>query len=127
MRDSASDQPLINFDQALIDFAKFTEYSLNPHHPQNQGKAAAFKQLGYDIETSQERIAATQNLVSQLRSKLKTSPAIPDGETTYGSRYLVRTPVLGPNGKTGTLVTIWQYDIGADVPRLVTNWLQVHT
>ncbi len=63
MRDSISDQPLINFDQALIDSAKFTEYSLNPHHPQNQGKTAAFKQLGYDIETSQERTATARDLV----------------------------------------------------------------
>ena len=122
---SVSDQPLMNFDQALIDLAKFTTYSLSPQHPQNQGKAWAFKQLGYDVETPQGRTVAAQDLVSQLRSKLKTSPALLDRETTYGARYMVKSKVLGPNGKTGTLVTIWQYDIGTHVPRLLTNWLQV--
>jgi hypothetical protein len=123
---SISDQSLPSFEQAVIDFAKFTEYALNPQHPQNQGKAHSFKQLGYDVDTSQGRSVAAQDLINQLRLKLNTSPAISDRETTYGARYMVKTTVVGPNGKTGTLVTIWQYDIGADVPRLVTNWLQVH-
>ena len=25
-----------------------------------------------------------------------------------------------------TILTIWQYDIGSEIPRLLTNWLQVH-
>ncbi|MFQ6043636.1 MAG: DUF6883 domain-containing protein [Candidatus Poribacteria bacterium] len=119
-------RPLPNYDQAIIDTAKFTEYSMNPHHPENQGKADGFKQLSYDVDTSEGRIAAMQDVVAQLRAKLQESPAILSRQTFYGLRYEVRTEIVGPNGKTGTLVTLWQYDIGTLVPRLVTNWLEVH-
>ncbi len=116
----------INSDRAIIEPAKFTEYSMNLEHPQNRGKALAFKEIGYVVDTPEGRTAAAQDVVAQLRSKLKDSPTIPDRETAYGQRYMVRTKITGPNDETGTLVTIWQYDIGTWVPRLVTNWLQVH-
>jgi len=118
--------PLPNYTLAIIDPAKFTEYSMNPHHPENQGKAAGFKQLGYDVDTYEGRIFAMQHVVVQLRAKLKDSPAIISRKTFYGPRYEARTEIIGPNGRTGTLVTLWQYDIGTLVPRLLTNWLEIH-
>ncbi|MBM3239058.1 hypothetical protein FJZ31_22425 [Candidatus Poribacteria bacterium] len=117
---------LPNYDQAIIDPAKFIEYSMNPHHPENQGKADGFKQLGYDVDIFEGRIAAMLDVVVQLRAKLKESPALLSRKTFYGLWYEVRTEITGPNGKKGTLATLWQYDIGTSVPRLLTNWLEVH-
>jgi hypothetical protein len=34
--------------------------------------------------------------------------------------------ISGPNGRRGTLLTIWQYDSGSDAPRLITDWLATH-
>lgn len=45
----------------------------------------------------------------------------------FGPRFEVKVVIVGPNGKNGTLQTVWQYDQGSDTPRLVTNWLEVHT
>ncbi|MEG4807039.1 hypothetical protein QUA82_04325 [Microcoleus sp. F8-D3] len=108
-----------------IDSRKFTEYSLNPNHPDNKGKWQAFAQLGYDVETLEERNQAAKNLIQQLRQGLINVPSIPGEPTVHGLIFKVRIRITGLNSQEGTLVTSWQIDVGKDIPRLITNWLEI--
>lgn len=127
--------PLKNVDQAQIDPAKFEKYSMDPDNPNNRtkkddpntGKWVAFKDIGYDVSTPEGRTASAQDVMDQVRDELPNLPAKSTKVTPFGSRYEVDVPIKGPNGKEGTLVTVWQYDNGSTVPRLVTNFLKVHS
>ncbi|GEM_PF-1478726 len=117
---------LPQWKNAEIDPRKFEQYSLNPNNPANQGKWKAFIQLGYDINTRESRQNATQNIITQLKNQLEKTPAIPQDETAYGLKFEVRVIIIGLNGKQGNLFTGWQIDKGKNIPRLITNWLEVY-
>jgi RHS repeat-associated protein len=127
LSDWQAGQPMPNVDSAVIDSeGKFAQYSMNPDNPNNDGKAVAFRNLGYDVDSIDGRHIGAQDVVSQLRQRLDNAPATFDRSTPYGDRLVVRVVITGPNGGQGTLVTFWQYDIGNTMPRLVTNWLEIH-
>ena len=109
-----------------IDPRKFVEYSMNPNHPDNQGKWMAFAALGYDVQSSEGRNAAAQDVIAQLRQSFATAQSIPGQTTTWGSRFRLRIRIQGFNGKQGNLVTNWQIDRDKNVPRLITNWLEIY-
>ena len=113
-------------NDVTIDPRKFSGYSMDPANPRNNGKWTAFRDLGYDTATVTGRDEAADDVVSQMRAQLSTAVAIPRPASPYGRRVEVSTILRGPNGRTGTLVTVWQYDIGSTVPRLITNFLKVH-
>jgi len=119
---SQSQQPLLNADKAQIDSAKFEKYSMNEQHPDNKGKWEAWGVLGYDVSTPSGRSAAAQDVLAQIRREISNQPATIDLISRFGIRYEVDIPVTGPSGK---LVTIWQYDPGSNIPRLITNYLKV--
>lgn len=83
------------------------------------------RRLGYDVESIQSRQAAAQNIINQLRQGLANAPATQGQNSLYGIRFQVEISIQGLNGREGNLMTIWQIDIGTDVPRLITNWLEV--
>jgi hypothetical protein len=118
--------PLPNNSEAEIDPSKFENYSMDPTNPNNGGKWQAFEELGYDVHNPTGRQAGAQNVMSQLRDTLDDTPATLGKTSTHGQRFEVRVQIQGPNGKNGTLVTVWQYDNGSSSPRLITNWLEVH-
>jgi hypothetical protein len=117
---------LPNAEQAQIDPAKFEKYSMDPKNSGNGGKWQAFRDVGYDVESDTGRASGAENVMSQLRQNLLKDPATQGKVSSYGPRFEVRLEIKGPNGKTGTLVTVWQFDAGTSVPRMVTNWLEVH-
>ena len=113
-------------EKARVDAGKFSDYSMDPEHPQNEGKWQAFDQLGYDVNTAAGRSNAAQQVSEQVQAQLGDSPAVLDRQTKYGPRWRVETEIVGPNGRHATVVTVWQYDEAGDVPRLITNWARVH-
>lgn len=119
-------EPLPWSEEAIIDPAKFENYSLSPDNPGNQGKWIAFEQLGYDVHTSERRRVATADLIQQIRVYLSQAPVTGRESTPYGERFSVSIPIRGPNGRKATLSTIWQIDTDAIYPRLITNWAEVH-
>lgn len=119
-------QPLPKAEDTQIDPRKFEEYSMNPNNPANQGKWMAFAVLGYDVESDQGRKAAAQNLINQLRQGLVNAPATQGQNSIYGIRFQVQVRIFGVNGRVGNLMTIWQIDNDKNVPRLITNWLEVN-
>jgi hypothetical protein len=126
MADSTFQKSLPNFVEAEIDPEKFYRYSMDPMNIGSQSKWIAFEEIGYNVHDDESRWNAAQNVIEQLKDSLPDVPAKPGKTTQYGQRYQVRTQITGPTGKMGTLVTIWQIDVGNNVPRLITNWLEVY-
>ncbi|MBN3911412.1 MAG: hypothetical protein HWQ35_34215 [Nostoc sp. NMS1] len=118
--------PLPKAEDAEIDSRKFEEYSMNPNNPGNQGKWMAFAAIGYDIQNLEARNAATGDVIRQLREGLGNAPAVKGQRSIYGFRFQVRVRIQGLNKREGTLVTHWQIDNGKEIPRLITNWLEVN-
>ena len=42
---------LPNIELAELDERKLSDYSMNPEHPGNNGKAEGWRALGYDVDT----------------------------------------------------------------------------
>jgi hypothetical protein len=118
--------PLPFARQAEIDSAKFDQYSMNPDNPRNLGKWQAFEEIGYDVRKLEKRKESALQIIEQLRRDLPTVSAKAGKSSPHGSRFEVRTLIQSPVDKAGTLVTIWQIDLDYTVPRLITNWLEVH-
>lgn len=120
-----SGNPLPMAKYAEIDPHKFTEYSMNPSNPNNQGKWKAFEALGYNIDSPQNRKIAVESIITQIRLQLEHTSAILDEPSPYGTRFTVIISIVGLNHREGKLVTKWQIDNNKTIPRLITNWLQV--
>jgi uncharacterized protein YukE len=118
---------LPNVERADVDVTKFSDYSMNESHPANGGKWVAWNDVGYSIDSASGRAAAAQDVMRQLDAQLPETTATFSKTTEWGSRFQVRTTIAGPNGRMGTLVTVWQYDKGSDIPKLITNWLETHS
>jgi hypothetical protein len=120
---------LPNLEMAEIDERKFSEYSLNPGHPDNRGKAGGWRALGYDVDSPQGRRDAAQELRGIILSELLACGKVEaTRDTPRGLSHRVLNGITGPNGKVGTLVTCWRIEdhSGTGVPRLVTTWAQPH-
>jgi hypothetical protein len=76
--------------RADMDPRKLAEYSMNPDHPQNNGKARAWAAVGYDVTSPDRRQEDAQELRELICRHL-----LPDGrvtatkETTDGADYRV--------------------------------------
>jgi hypothetical protein len=118
--------PLPQAPSAAIDEAKFLRYSMDPNNPSNEGKWKAWSQLGYDVDDLSNRASAADDVTRQVREQLDRLPATEGAQSMFGRRFEVEIPIVGPNGRPGTLFTAWQVDPGSATPRMITNWLKVH-
>jgi hypothetical protein len=121
-----SGDPLPQADKAEINQSKFERYSMDPANENNNGKWKAFESLGFNVRSESGRKVAAQDVVAQLREKLPNSSATEGKTSPYGLRFVVRSELRGPNGKEGTLVSVWQVERGSKTPRIITNWLEVY-
>jgi hypothetical protein len=120
---------LPNLDRAELDERKLSEYSLNPGHPQNHGKAEGWRALGYDVDDPQARREAASEVRGAVLGELLANGKVDQSrDTPYGTTHKVLSGVSGPNGKDATLVTCWLIDNQADTghPKLTTVWVQPH-
>jgi hypothetical protein len=120
---------LPNPDRAEIDERKFSEYSMNPAHPDNKGKADGWRALGYDVDNPHARLEAARELRDlTLEESLENGKVAEVREDSYGARPRVISGITGPNGKNATLVTCWLIEdrSGTAIPRLITTWVQPH-
>jgi len=121
-----SGEPLPNAQNVEIDPRKFEEYSMNPDNPANQEKWMAFEAVGYAVWDSSSRSLAARDVIRQLKQQLASTPASQGRNSIYGLRFEVQIAIQGPNGRQGSLQTVWQIDNGVEVPKLITNWLEVY-
>jgi filamentous hemagglutinin len=120
---------LPNLERAEIDERKFSEYSMNPGHPDNNGKADGWRALGYDVDNSQARREAARELRDLiLEESLANGKVAEVRDDSYGLRPRVISGITGPNGKNATLVTCWLIEdrSGTAIPRLITTWVRPH-
>ncbi len=100
-RDSSSEQPLPNAENAIIPIEKFTKYALDMDSPNGRNKAIVFKSaLGYTKENY-------KGLMDQIKKGILTEKAIPKLKDGYGQRYEVNIMVTGDNGQKHNVTTAW--------------------
>jgi len=118
-------EPMPASDEATIDPGKFERYSMNRDNPQNGGKWIAWQRAGYDVESETGRQEATRDAIAQVRAHLGNAEATPSEVTQYGTKFEVDIPYQCPNGMRTTLKTVWQFDHGSHIAKMVTNYLKV--
>lgn len=118
-----------NLHLAELDRRKFSDYSLNPDHPHNGGKAEGWRALGYDVDNLQARHQAAQELREIICDELLTRGKVADTrDTPFGPMHKILNGFIGPNDKHATLVTCWlvEEQSGHSFPKLTTVWVQIH-
>ncbi len=108
---------LPNWENAVVDREKITDYLLNPAHPDNGGKASFFLSHGFRPDDWQTLAIAFRRLAEAVEV-YKTVASV------HGQKYIVDGPVEAPGGKTPKLRTVWIVDSGQTIPRLVTAYPQ---
>lgn len=120
---------LPNIQLAELDSRKLSDYSLNPGHPGNNGKADGWRVLGYDVDNPEGRRDAAQELRGLICDELLARGKVAETrDTAYGPSHRVLSGLAGPNGRDATLVTCWLIEdrAGLSVPKLTTVWVQPH-
>ena len=120
---------LPNIRLAELDARKLSDYSLNPGHPGNNGKADGWRALGYDVDNPEGRRDAAQELRGLICDELLARGKVAETrDTAYGPSHGVLSGLIGPNGRDATLVTCWLVEDRASlsVPKLTTVWVQPH-
>ena len=92
---------------------KLTQYLLIPKKRNDKSKWLA--QIGYTLENWQQ-------LENDLRVQILSLEAKAVENTPYGQAYEIRGNVIGPNGKTAAVVTIWMTEIATEVTKFVTMY-----
>jgi hypothetical protein len=120
---------LPNIQMAELDDRKLSDYSLNPEHPGNNGKAEGWRALGYDVDNLEGRRDAARELRGLICDELLARGKVAESrDTAYGPSHRVLSDLTGPNGRHANLVTCWLIEdrAGLSVPRLTTVWVQPH-
>lgn len=104
---------LPNAAAAIIDHAKVRDYLLNILHPYGGPKARLLFSLGY-------RPDSWQKLADDIRSMHLGEDVVEVRTTEWGVRYEIVAPITGPSGDAFLFRSIWQIDLAAESPRLIT-------
>jgi hypothetical protein len=106
---------LPNSGNAIILEEKVAGYLLDLVHRRGGSKAKLLRSLGYQAERWQQ-------LAGDLRREHLTADVIEQRNTVWGRRYEIVAPLTGPTGDTVMFRSVWQIDLGANRPRLITMY-----
>jgi hypothetical protein len=105
---------LPGYEKAVIPRSKLEDYALNPAHTDGRHKARLFKSiLGFEK-------ADWQKLEKIILDELPYHEAVFSMEDRWGKFYSVSLPIVGLNGNTAIVQTIWIIGKGKDYPSFVT-------
>jgi hypothetical protein len=104
-----------NADRAIIDSDKLVRYLLDVDHPQGGPKARLLVSLGYAT-------AKWRQLEHDVRRWHLTEDYLAANQSRWGIRYEIVAPLTGPSADTVLFRSIWQIDLGTDLPRLITMY-----
>jgi hypothetical protein len=105
---------LPNFKRAVIPRPKLEDYALNPASTDGRHKARLFKSiLGFE-RSDWETLAKT------ILDALPYHEALPAEDGPWGRKYFVALTIVGLNGNTGIVETIWIIKVDTDYPSFVT-------
>jgi len=105
---------LPNLERASVAPEKIRGYLLSSQHTIGRFKARFFRGLGYSVEDS-------DRLSEDILGIAREGDAEPIS-SLFGAKYRILGTVVGPNGRTATLVTIWIVDRGDSTPPFVTAY-----
>jgi hypothetical protein len=100
---------------AIIEQPKLVAYLLNDAHPDNGGKAAFFKGLGFSSDDwlffaqALRKVALDNECIKQLASP-------------FGIKYVIDGLLLGTGENQGYVRTVWISEPKTPAPRLVTAY-----
>ena len=100
-------------EQAIIPEAKLRDYLVSTNHPIGRHKSVFFAALGYNAGNWPQ-------LEADLRSQHLKSDAELGERTEYGQKYLIRSPLIGPNGRQANVLSVWMVRDEEQVPRFVS-------
>ncbi|MCA1635045.1 MAG: hypothetical protein LC802_15485 [Acidobacteria bacterium] len=105
---------LPNYQKAVIPRSKLEEYALNPAHKDGRHKARLFKSiLGFEK-------ADWQKLEKIILDELPCYEAVFSRKDKWGEFYSVSLQIIGLNGNTAIVQTIWVIEPGTNYPSFVT-------
>lgn len=98
-------------DNSIIAPEKFTHYLLK-WQPDND-KSKMLELAGYTLENWQQ-------LLKDIRSQILPIEAELVRKTIYGDMYEIRGKLLGPNGVSLNIVTIWMMEYKSQQTKFIT-------
>ena len=104
---------LPNAEDVIIDDRKLWGYILSFEHPVGRYKAAFFAELGFHADR-------WETLDSEIRRLIRDHEAEVAQRTVYGQKYVVRGRVVGAEGRSEKVVTVWIVRAGEQRPRFIT-------
>ncbi len=104
-----------NAKNAIIAPEKLRDYLLNPEHRRGHSKAKKLLSMGYQADQ-------WQHLETDLREQHLTADVEEVEENDYGTCYAIVAGLTGPDARTISFRSIWQIDLGTDLPRLITMY-----
>lgn len=110
------DSPFLpNAHLAEIDPRKLYGYLLSPTHRDGRSKAQFFAALGYIADE-------WLTLEADLRIQHVTQPAKAGPVRPYGQIYTIRAILVGPNGQSANVRSVWLVRADSGTPHLVTAY-----
>lgn len=61
-----------------------------------------------------------QTLEKDLRAQILTLPATPTEKTNYGQMYEIRGKLIGPDGTSLDVCTIWMHEFETNITKFIT-------
>jgi hypothetical protein len=100
---------------AVVEPAKLRDYLLALEHPIGRFKARFFFGLGYTSE-------GWQVLRDDLLGLATSGHAEPGQHGPYGQKFTVKGTLVGPNGRSAAVVSVWLAPANGDAPRFITAY-----
>ena len=104
----------VDFQTAVIPPRKLVDYLLATDHPEGGSKAAFFLACGFSAD-------APDRLDFALRQQAQGGEATAIA-TGFGMKYVVEGPLLGVDGRSRRLRSVWIVETDGEPPRFVTAY-----
>ncbi len=106
---------LPNAERATVEPAKIRDYLLSREHPVGRFKARFFHALGYTRDDWKLLHDDLLRLAASGEAKLSQPGA-------HGQKYEVSGTLTGPNGRSGSVVSIWLLRTNEAAPAFITAY-----
>lgn len=95
---------------------------MDPDDEEGAATARVWADLGYAVRVPGYRPLFAESLAALLREQLRWAKVESRIDTPEGTRWRVRTGLVGPNGRHAVLVTVWLLRPGGRAPELQQAW-----
>jgi len=102
-------------DSAVISDRKISHYLLSLTHPSGSSKARFFFGVGF-------RSDEPDHLKETLLTHGRTHPVMKIENNPFGTKYIIESDVLAPNGNYYAIISVWIIGSESDFPYLVTAY-----